>query len=103
MLYELALVRRAAARPSHANQNKKGQSMKVNVDIERLERKIALHWHLRLYGGGCIEDQEYHRGCLDAYSDMLCGYLGIIDANEIIKFEEKCYKKHFILFLNLLK
>jgi len=67
--------------------------MKVNVDIEALERKIALHWHLRLFGGGFTEDREYHRGCLDAYSDILCGYLGINEANEIVELEEKCYEK----------
>jgi hypothetical protein len=36
MPYKLALVRRIAVRPSHANQNKKGHSMTLTEKMQRL-------------------------------------------------------------------
>lgn len=67
--------------------------MKVNVDIAALERKIAMQWYLGLFGGGYTEDQQYHKGCGDAYLDILCGYLGITETKDQRDLEEKCYNK----------
>jgi len=67
--------------------------MKVNVDIEGLERKIALHWHEYVYGDGYTEELQYHMGALQAYSDILCGYLGITGADDMHEYKKKCYEK----------
>jgi hypothetical protein len=62
--------------------------LKVQVDINGLERKIAI-CHKRADEEGFEEGVQYQMGKADAYLDILCSYLGITDSMKMMELEDR--------------
>ena len=67
--------------------------MKVNVDIEGLERKIAV-CHEKIFSVSYDEEEQYWAGRCDAYVEVLCNYLGVSDPIEKTELEDKIIEKY---------
>ena len=67
--------------------------MKVEVDINGLERKIAI-CNKKADEAGFEENVQYYAGRCDAYMDILCSYLGVTDAFKQMELEEKIIEKY---------
>jgi|DEB0MinimDraft_10_1074344.scaffolds.fasta_scaffold37378_1 hypothetical protein len=67
--------------------------MKVEVDIQGLERKIAACNKKADYQG-YEEGVQYYMGRCDAYMDILCGYLGVTGVDKRSELEQKIIEKY---------
>lgn len=67
--------------------------MKVEINIEGLERKIAI-CHKKADAEGYEEGVQYHMGRCDAYMDILCGYLGVTGVEKQAELEQKIVEKY---------
>ena len=67
--------------------------MKVEVDINGLERKIAI-CNKKADAEGYEEGVQYYMGRCDAYMDILCGYLGVTGVEKRAELEQKIIEKY---------
>ena len=67
--------------------------MKVEFNIESLERKIA-SWHRKLeFSGNDVQD-NYYAGRIDSYMEILCNFLGVTDSLKQTELEERIIEKY---------
>ncbi len=67
--------------------------MKVEVDIQGLERKIAA-CNKKADTQAYEEGVQYYMGRCDAYMDILCGYLGVTGVDKRSELEQKIIEKY---------
>lgn len=67
--------------------------MKVEFNIEKLERKVAA-WNRKLEFSGNEEKDHYYMGRIDSYMEILSNLLGVTDSVKQSELEQRIIEKY---------
>ena len=67
--------------------------MKVEFNIEKLERKVAA-WNRKLELSGNDEKDHYFMGRIDSYMEILSNLLGVTDRVKQSELEQRIIEKY---------